>query len=97
MASIADIADRRVRDKIIEHRDCWLWLGAKNSNGYGHFVRRKNGKQKKVYAHRYVYAELVGPIPRGHEVHHSCYNRWCCNPSHLSTVTHRANCAPHGK
>lgn len=91
--NVNDIPDLRVRAKIVVMSNgCWLWNGATNTNGYGHFVRRKDGRQKKTYAHRYVYSALVGPIPKGHEVHHSCYNRWCCAPAHLSTMTHAENC-----
>lgn len=94
---IGDVPDERVRSKIAENGDCWMWVGATNPNGYGHFVRRKGlgGGQKKTYVHRYVYACLVGQIPYGAEIHHSCYNRWCCNPAHLSPATHAENTADH--
>lgn len=89
--AITDIPDLRVRAKVRQAGDCWLWIGSLNNNGYGHFVRGGHKGQKKHYAHRYVYATLVGPIPPGHDVHHKCYNRACCNPDHLMAVDHATN------
>lgn len=99
MWTIEHIPDARIRAKIRQADDCWIWTGSLNNNGYGHFVRgvpnRKPGqsRQKKSYVHRYVFTVFKGPIPPKHEVHHSCYNRPCCNPKHLSAITHEMNVA----
>jgi hypothetical protein len=58
-----------------------------NSNGYGQI---KDGKGM-VYAHRYAYELLVGPIPPGTELDHLCRVRHCVNPAHLEAVAHRDN------
>jgi hypothetical protein len=55
-------------------------------------------------AHRVVYTLLVGPIPEGFTLDHTCHNadstcpggwgcphRRCCNPAHLEPVTHQEN------
>lgn len=89
----ADIPDDRVRAKAVLVGDCWFWRGATGLNGYGYFVRRSGGRQRKHYTHRYSYETFVGAIQPGHEVHHTCYNRWCFNPAHLVTMTHRQNVA----
>jgi hypothetical protein len=34
-----------------------------------------------------AYELLVGPIPQGKELHHTCRNRRCCNPAHLQPLT----------
>lgn len=62
---------------------CWIWCGTRNEKGYGTswFGR----------AHRLVYEMLVGPIPDGKELDHTCRNRLCCNPAHLEPVTHQEN------
>lgn len=49
----------------------------------------------KVYAHRWIYEQLVGPIPGGHDVDHvaarGCTSALCVNPAHLEAVTHAEN------
>jgi len=67
--------------------DCWVWLGCKDSKGYG--TISCDGIQKKV--HRVVYELLVGPIPAGLCLDHLCRVKACCNPQHLEPVTNREN------
>lgn len=57
---------------------CWLWQGARKSNGYGN-VRWQG---KVVPAHRAVWEVLVGPCPLDKQFHHVCGNRPCVNPAH---------------
>lgn len=66
---------------------CWVWTACRVWNGYGQF--RVAGKT--VYAHRFAYELLVGPIPDGLELDHLCRNRACVNPSHLEVVDSRTN------
>ena len=78
---------------------CWTWAGSYSSvDGYG----RLGGSS----AHRSVYELLVGPIPPGLQLDHTCHNaalaegtcspgvcdhRRCVNPAHLEPVTNRVN------
>lgn len=73
----------RWRHKI--HRDrsgCWLWRGAVGTRGYG-MVRHERRTQT---IHRVVYRELVGEIPDGYEIDHTCTEKLCANPRHLEAV-----------
>lgn len=62
---------------------CVLWTRAVGSHGYG--VARYHGRPQLV--HRLVYAHLVGAIPDGKHLDHTCSNRRCVNPEHLQPVT----------
>lgn len=66
---------------------CWLWTGALQSAGYGHF---KNGDHYKL-AHRASYEEHRGAIPFGMVLDHLCRTPSCCNPDHLEAVTQAEN------
>ena len=61
---------------------CWKWTGARDSGGYGKF--KVNGVQ--VAVHRFAYELLVGPIPEGFAVAHSCDVRHCVRREHLEVI-----------
>lgn len=75
------------RLELDEETGCWNWTGAKTRDGYGNLKRGG----KSFSAHRYVFEKLVGPIPKGTCVLHSCDNPACCNPDHLRTGSAKDN------
>ncbi|MBA3843622.1 MAG: HNH endonuclease [Actinobacteria bacterium] len=67
---------------------CWMWLRSIGSHGYGNAkVPGANG----TVAHRVSYRAFKGPIPKGMLVQHSCDQKWCVNPDHLSLGTDATN------
>lgn len=71
---------------------CWPWTKAVNKSGYGSVWIDKKSRT----ASRVAYELTFGSIPKngsyhGHVVMHSCDNRICCNPNHLSLGSQKQN------
>lgn len=79
----------RIRDKSYLDTGCWVFGGACNKSGYGKIADEIRGRPNLV--HRVAYRELVGPIPDGLCVLHSCDNPPCWNPYHLFLGTRLQN------
>lgn len=74
----------------------WIWPGAKTGHGYGNlYLGGGRNRARWGVAHRIAYEAFVGPIPDGHDVHHTCGLRACVNPWHLGTVDHKAHAHQH--
>lgn len=83
---------------------CWAWRTATVPSGSGYAAVNVGGSM--VGAHRLVHEVLVGPVPDGHVVDHTCHvpedcpggmscpHRACVNPAHLSAVPHAVNVSP---
>lgn len=78
----------RFWEKVNKTDTCWLWTAAQNGAGYGQL---RVNRSSNVYAHRFAYELLVGPIPEGLQLDHLCRVRNCCNPDHLEAVTPKVN------
>jgi DNA-binding CsgD family transcriptional regulator len=67
---------------------CRIWQGAIDKDGYGVLsIRPGDGSRRKVYAHRWVYEAVHGPLPKGMVVRHKCDNRPCFRLTHLEAGT----------
>lgn len=73
--------------EIRSDKECWPWLGARDSGGYGLI---DDGTGRTVKSNRV--ALLLGGVELGDlHVLHCCDHPWCCNPAHLFLGTHIDN------
>jgi hypothetical protein len=81
--------------------ECWTWTGMHTGANYG-MIRTDGGTF--AMAHRFAYEMLVGQIPEGLNLDHTCHNldltcrlgdscphRRCVNPAHLEPVPQAVN------
>jgi hypothetical protein len=68
---------------------CWLWNGPKLSKKRNYGKTWWNGKT--VFAHIVSYTLERGPIPKGLEPDHLCFNPQCVRPEHIEPVMHSEN------
>lgn len=79
---------------IITENGCHEWQGPRNKDGYGQFGEYWLIEQYGIkLVHRMMVHVTTGFefTNREQQVMHSCHNRSCCNPQHLSVGTPAEN------
>lgn len=77
--------------RVTKTDDCWLWTGYTDEHGYAYFTLRVDGKPTNHRANRWLYERMVGPIPQGLTLDHTCRVRHCVRPEHQEPVTSKVN------
>lgn len=67
--------------------ECWWWTGSRTRGGYGQFMVGQAPRR----AHRVMYQIMIGDIPDGMLLDHSCRNPLCVNPKHMRVCNKREN------
>lgn len=72
---------------------CLIWTGTTAGTRTKRPMFRPTTKSTdpKVYAHRWIYEQVVGPIPDGLEIDHVCRHGMCVDVAHLEPVTPAEN------
>lgn len=61
---------------------CWIWKGRLVPT-----YRNTTVRGRSIYAHRAMYIQEKGPIPKDYVIDHLCRIRCCIRPEHLEAVT----------
>ena len=81
--TVCDIDEmKRFWSKVRLTDTCWNWIGGKH-DGKGRFLLATG---KVVHAHLAAYDIVIGSVPEGVHLEHTCGDIGCVNPGHLRQV-----------
>lgn len=83
------LLERLLERRHITESGCWEYTGSTVMQGYG--VTYDVNTKRYVKVCIYVYQRLIGSVPKGLILDHTCNNRACFNPAHLEPVTFKEN------
>ena len=74
--------------KDTQMNECVIWDKFIDGEGYGRkYLPRNGGASKYIPAHKWVYQQHYGEVPKGMVVRHKCDVRSCVNIEHLEIGT----------
>lgn len=79
--------DHRPASWLVTERGCWLWEGPTSKGGYPKLGLNRG----TIAAHRWIYEQIVGPIPKDMTLDHTCRQISCVNPEHLEPCSRVEN------
>ena len=81
----------RLLEEHDDSLDCllWPWRKCGSRGAYGRLTLVE--EKRDIYAHRWAWELVNGPVPEGMELDHLCRTRLCFNPRHLEPVTRQVN------
>ena len=84
------IVERIAAKVVVDEGGCHIWQGATSMKGYPQIQTGSmaDGTRRPRRAHRVLYQALHGPLSQGVDVHHTCGNKLCLNPEHLTSLSH---------
>lgn len=86
-----DFIPERVLTKVLSRVEpgpggCLLTLQGVGSHGYGQIGWTEGGREYAGLTHRVAWIGQRGPIPPGHDIHHTCFVRRCVNVEHMRVM-----------
>lgn len=85
-----DSLQERFWSQVNKGPECWVWTGARGTQGYGAFTCPRPAKYGRMLAHRFAFMSFAGPMGAGLRLGHKCGNRLCVRPEHLEPVPYSA-------